>query len=221
MERRGGISEDVARFWIAEIASALEYLHCQRIIHRDLKPDNVLLDSMGHAHITDFNVAIHYSERRLHTSVAGSMAYMAPEVVGRKGYTWCIDWWSLGVTAYELLFKKRPFEGRTSDKITQSILKDPLKFPDDARERCSAEGIEAVKAFMDRTPTHRLGCRPNGQGIIDIHTHPWFASIDWDALDSKKLQPPFVPDVRPLLIQPSLPTLILTVRVITDEQSKL
>lgn len=47
----------------------------------DIKPDNILLDARGHAHLTDFNVAIHYSERRLHTSVAGSMAYMAPQVV--------------------------------------------------------------------------------------------------------------------------------------------
>ena len=146
MERRGGISEEVVRFWVAEIASALEYLHRQLIIHRDLKPDNILLDAMGHAHITDFNVAIHYSERRLHTSVAGSMAYMAPEVLGRKGYTWCIDWWSLGVTAYELLFSKRPFQGRSVDKMTNSILKDMLKFPEDAMARCSAEGINVVRS---------------------------------------------------------------------------
>lgn len=42
----------------------------------DLKPDNVLLDERGHAHITDLNIAVHYSERRLLTGVAGSMAYM-------------------------------------------------------------------------------------------------------------------------------------------------
>ena len=163
LERKGALAEDVVRFWVAELASALAYLHKRRIVHRwvilpqeynvwltsywhsDLKPDNILLDSQGHVHITDFNVAIHYSERRMHTSVAGSMAYMAPEVIGRKGYTWCIDWWSLGVTTYELLFNRRPFEGRTTEKMTNSILKDSLKFPDDASQRCTPSAIEFVQ----------------------------------------------------------------------------
>jgi len=105
---------------------------------------------MGHAHITDFNVAIHYSERRLHTSVAGSMAYMAPQVVNKKGYSWQIDWWSLGVTAFELIFQKRPFDGRNSEKMTQSIIKDPLRFPDDANQRCSEEGIMALKGVSSQ-----------------------------------------------------------------------
>ena len=111
----------------------------------DLKPDNILLDSAGHAHITDFNVAIHYSERRLHTSVAGSMAYMAPQVLGKKGYSWQIDWWSLGVTAYELIFHKRPFDGRSAEKMKESILKDPLRVPSDASKRCSEAGMMALK----------------------------------------------------------------------------
>ncbi|KAF8962727.1 kinase-like domain-containing protein [Flammula alnicola] len=196
LERKGYIKEEVVRFWIAELSFALEYLHRQRIIHRDLKPDNILLDAMGHAHITDFNVAIHYSERRLHTSVAGSMAYMAPQVLNKKGYSWQIDWWSLGVTAYELIFHKRPFDGRTSEKMTQAIIKDPLRFPEDASQRCSEEGVRALKGFINRDPATRLGCRPNGQGVEDIRHHPWFTGIPWDDLESKECQPPFVPDMK-------------------------
>jgi serine/threonine kinase 32 len=148
----------------------------------------------------------------MHTSVAGSMAYMAPEVIGRKGYTWYCDFWSLGVTAYELLFHKRPFEGRTAEKMTHSILKDPIRFPNDPK-LCSPAGIQLLqsvshppvkfgldrnnpKQFLERSPTKRLGCRPNNQGFQDIQQHPWFSSIAWESLEAKESQPPFVPDVR-------------------------
>lgn len=162
-------------------------------------------------HITDFNVAIHCSQTRLHTSVAGSLAYMAPEVVGRKGYNWTVDWWSLGITAYELLFRKRPFDGRTGEKMTYSILNDPLKFPDD--RQCSKAALSVVRGvrlllsrhpdhsahltfqFIDRDVSTRLGCRPDGDGFDDIRDHAWFSSINWDALEAKKSKPPFVPDV--------------------------
>ena len=105
---------------------------------------------MGHAHITDFNVAIHYSDRRLHTSVAGSMPYMAPQIFGKKGYSWQVDWWSLGVTIYELLFHKRPFAGRTAEKMTQSILEDTLTFPEHtlAASHHSSAAISALRGVF-------------------------------------------------------------------------
>ena len=79
------------------------------------------------------------------------MAYMAPQVVGKKGYSWEADWWSLGITAYELLFHKRPFDGRSADRMTQSILKDPLKLPDNSE--ASPSCISALKGVSIVCPT--------------------------------------------------------------------
>lgn len=164
LERLGSLSEDTVRFYVAELSTAIAFLHEKKIIHRDLKPDNILLDERGHAHITDLNIAVHYSERRLLTGVAGSMAYMgtasfeplcichmtdsrtpAPEVLAKKGYTYTIDWWSLGVCAYELVFGRRPFRGKTNSDLTHSITRDHLKFPEDAESKCSREGLLAFK----------------------------------------------------------------------------
>jgi len=124
------------------------------------------------------------------------MAYMAPQVVNRKGYSWQVDWWSLGVMAYELLFHKRPFDGRTAEKMTNSILNDALRFPDDASARCSEDGLDVLRRLIERDPKQRLGCRPDGQGLEDIKRHPWFKDTDWDALENKEVEPPFVPDMR-------------------------
>ncbi|KAG7086527.1 hypothetical protein E1B28_002478 [Marasmius oreades] len=193
LERKGPLPELAVRHWTAEVASALGYLHGQKIIHRDVKPDNILLDSKGHAHLTDFNVAVHYSERRKHTSVAGSMAYMAPEILERKGYSWEVDWWSLGVTVYELLFHRRPFDGRNEDQITQSITKHSLKFPD---PQCSEDAISAIKGFLQRNNSLRLGCRRSKEEVKDIHRHPWFKGIDWRMLQDKDPNPPFSIDLK-------------------------
>lgn len=73
------------------------------------------------------------------------MAYMAPEILSKKGYCNSIDWWSLGVCAYELLFGKRPFRGRTNSDLTHSISRDTLRFPEDAESKCSRAGIQALK----------------------------------------------------------------------------
>ena len=93
------------RHHVATIALSLGYLHKKRIVHRDVKPENILLDKKGYAHLSDFNIATQFTPSQpLMWSKAGTMAYMAPEMLARKGYSTSVDWWSLGIVTYELLF---------------------------------------------------------------------------------------------------------------------
>lgn len=162
LNSKGNFPEDVVRFWMAELSSGLVYLHSKGIMHRyapqnflclqrlmyisDIKPDNILLDAKGHAALTDLNIAMHYSRHRLHTSVAGSMAYMAPEMVDlqRPGYSWQVDWWSLGVCAYEVLWHRRPFEGNSADKMRDSIMTHPIRKPSQRHGPVSSECVSAL-----------------------------------------------------------------------------
>ena len=131
------------------------------------------------------------------TGVAGSMAYMAPEILVKKGYSYTIEFCSLGVCMYELIFGRRPFRGRTNGDLTHSIIKDNLRFPDDAELKCSKRGMHFLTSLLDRDVTRRLGCKPDGEGLRDIREHPWLSSLDWDKLENKQVQPPFIPDVCP------------------------
>ncbi|CAG8504325.1 2211_t:CDS:2 [Scutellospora calospora] len=167
LERQACMKEDVVKFYVAEV-------------------------SLGHAHLTDFNIAVHFNERKPLTSVAGSMAYMAPEILSKKGYFDSVDWWSLGVIMYELLFSKRPFRGKSNAQLTQAILNEPLMFPDNVYDIVSRECIDCLKRFCERDINKRLGCGPNG--LEDIKRHPWFKDIEWDKLDTKQAKAPFIPD---------------------------
>ena len=63
LRREGRFSNDVTRFYSAEIVLALEHLHSKNIVYRDLKPENILLDSQGHVKITDFGFAKRVEDR--------------------------------------------------------------------------------------------------------------------------------------------------------------
>lgn len=158
LERHQKLSEMQVRFYVAEILLSLGYLHRRRIAHRDIKPDNILLDERGHAHVSDFNVATTFTQKKpMRFSTAGTLAYMAPEMLGRQGYNTSVDWFSLGITAYELLFGKRPFRGKTSDEVTEAILHAPLEFPDNVYELVSEDCVSVltgVRSLLKQTPFH-------------------------------------------------------------------
>ena len=70
----------------------------------------------------------------------------APEVLNKRGYFASIDWWSLGVVAFELLYGKRPFRGKTNSTLTTAILRETLRFPDPpaAQQPISAAAVDCL-----------------------------------------------------------------------------
>lgn len=114
-------TEEQTQFFVACIFQGLEYLHHNQIIHRDIKPENLVLDSRGYIRITDLGIARKF---RLDNScdTSGTPGYMAPEVMCRLSHSYAVDYFALGVLAYEFMLGKRPYNGRSRGEIRDKML---------------------------------------------------------------------------------------------------
>jgi serine/threonine protein kinase len=186
LRREKKFSEDRTRFYAAEIISALTYLHTRGIVYRDLKPENVLLGRDGHVVVTDFGLAkegLHDNERT--ETRAGTPEYLAPEVIKGEKYTKSVDWWAVGILVYEMLTGAPPFIDSDIQKLFQKITGGDIKFPD----YVSQDAADFVSHLLARDTSKRLA------DPVKIKSHSWFKSTDWEKLDAKAIQPPFVPKV--------------------------
>ncbi|KAJ3344426.1 hypothetical protein HDU83_005255 [Entophlyctis luteolus] len=191
---KGILPEATVKFYVAEVALGLMYLHSKHVVHRDLKPDNILLDERGHACLTDFNISTYWKDGKMLHAVAGSLVYMAPEILEQKaGYTYTIDWWSLGVIHYEMICGKRPFRAKKNDDLKKLIIGGPLEFPPDSEVKMSPECKDVIRGFLTRPAVDRLGAKESG-GDTRINTHTWFDDYDWDKIESQEMEAPYIPD---------------------------
>uniref|UniRef100_A0A8C5IYK9 Serine/threonine kinase 32A n=1 Tax=Junco hyemalis TaxID=40217 RepID=A0A8C5IYK9_JUNHY len=181
--------EATVKLFICELVLALDYLQSRHIIHRDIKPDNILLDERGHVHITDFNIATMLTKESPVTTIAGTKPYMAPEMFSSTkptSYSFAVDWWSLGVTAYELLRTRRPYHIRSSASpgdIARVLRTAAVAFP----AAWSPGMVGLIRKLLELNPEKRFS------QLKDIQSFPYLSDVNWDAVLQKRILPEFIP----------------------------
>eukprot|EP00298_Acanthocystis_sp_HF-20_P014006 c20597_g1_i1.p1 GENE.c20597_g1_i1~~c20597_g1_i1.p1 ORF type:complete len:830 (+),score=258.33 c20597_g1_i1:58-2547(+) len=188
LRHAGRFKEDTARFYVAEILTALEYLHSNNIVYRDLKPENILLDSLGHAKITDFGFAKQIDFRTW--TLCGTPEYLAPEIILSKGHAKPADYWALGVLAFEMMAGYPPFYDDDPLKIYKKILKGEIKWP----YHFSEDAKDLITKLLEADVNKRLGS--SKKGAHAIKEHPWFSTINWDEISGTSLSAPIKPKVK-------------------------
>ena len=188
-----------AQIIVAEVALALGHLHSLDIVYRDLKPENILMDLTGHVCITDFGLS---KELEVNTNsdegghspkgtamthtFCGTPEYLAPEIVKHAGHGIMVDWWTLGVLAYELMVGIPPFYSKNVNDMYEKIqfakLLFPLRFP--------AMVQNFISGLLQRDPAKRLGAQND---LADIKIQRWFHDIDWEKMMRREIEPVYKP----------------------------
>ncbi|XP_041352348.1 serine/threonine-protein kinase D3-like isoform X2 [Gigantopelta aegis] len=146
---KGRISERVTKYLISQILVALKHLHCKSVVHCDLKPENVLLSSetaFPQVKLCDFGFARIIGEKSFRRSVVGTPAYLAPEVLKRKGYNRSLDMWSVGVVIYVSLSGTFPFN--EDEEISDQIQNASFMYPPNPWKDVSQEAIDLITNLL-------------------------------------------------------------------------
>lgn len=115
--------------WSKQIASGMYYLHSHKIIHRDLKSPNVLITHNDSLKITDFGTSRQWNDRSTKMSFAGTVAWMAPEVIRNELCSEKVDVWSFGVVLWELLTSEIPYKDVDSSAVIWGVGNNSLHLP--------------------------------------------------------------------------------------------
>ncbi|CAH9063818.1 unnamed protein product [Cuscuta europaea] len=254
--------EPAARFYVAEVLLALEYLHMLGVVYRDLKPENIMVREDGHIMLTDFDLSLRClvnptllkplpsapldparisgpcagskcidpfcagpsckvscftpwnkpptprsSKLRVESSsfdrslpqvvveptearsnsFVGTHEYLAPEIIKGEGHGSAVDWWTLGVFLYELLYGKTPFKGAGVDQTLGNVVLQNLRFPESPI--VSFQARDLIRGLLVKEPENRLGSKT---GAAEIKRHPFFDGLNWALI--RCTTPPQVPE---------------------------
>uniref|UniRef100_A0A670YDR6 Serine/threonine kinase 32C n=1 Tax=Pseudonaja textilis TaxID=8673 RepID=A0A670YDR6_PSETE len=196
-------TEETVKLYICEMASALDYLRSQRIIHRVF---------LWKCHVLD-------GERA--TALAGTKPYMAPEIFhsflnGGSGYSFEVDWWSLGVIAYELLRGWRPYDIHSNSPV-ESLVQLFSTVSVQYTTAWSKDMVALLRKLLTVNPEHRFS------SLANIQTSSYLSNVDWDEICEKKVEPGFIPNKGRLHCDPTfeLEEMILESRPLHKKKKRL
>ncbi|KAJ7630866.1 kinase-like domain-containing protein [Roridomyces roridus] len=166
--KHGRFSEDVTKWFTQQILVGLDYIHSKGILHRDLKSDNILVDKTGVCKISDFGISKKDDGLGQHTQLAGTVYWMAPEVVqsSRRGYSSKVDIWSLACVVQEMWSGKRPWFGQELVAVMLKLHKDKLPPPVPADVHLTNLALDFRQKCFAMDPQ----ARPSAQALS---THPY------------------------------------------------
>ncbi|KAE9981166.1 hypothetical protein EG328_011842 [Venturia inaequalis] len=122
-------------------------------------------------------------------SFVGTEEYIAPEVIKGCGHTSAVDWWTLGILVYEMLFGTTPFKGKNRNATFANILRDEVPFPEGSgAQQVSNPCKMLIRKLLTKDETKRLGSRA---GASDVKSHAFFKATSWALL--RHMKPPMIP----------------------------
>lgn len=158
VKKKGKLTEREAATIMSSLISVVTACHIKGVVHRDIKPENIMLvceDDITDIRVVDFGEAALISPEEVLDSVAGSVYYIAPEVL--KGcYGPECDIWSLGVVLYILLCGEPPFNGSTEKEVFDRIRWGELKMDENRWAFISHEGKDLVRRMLELSPQKRI-----------------------------------------------------------------
>ncbi|KAJ1963600.1 3-phosphoinositide dependent protein kinase-1 [Dipsacomyces acuminosporus] len=183
IRKLGALSEECARFYLAEIIVAVEYMHMECTLHRDIKPENILLGDDMHILVTDFGTAKRFAkdetDQRAYSFV-GTAEYVSPELLTDKAADRNSDLWAVGCIAFQMFTGRPPFKGSNEYQTFQKVLKVDYTFP----PTMPALQRDLVERILVLEPEKRLGSTQSG-GFKELKAHPFFQGFDWQGLATR------------------------------------
>lgn len=162
LRKAGRFSESRSSRYIGQVAAGLAYLHERDIIHRDIKPENLLIGKDGEIKIGDFGWSVHSQADDSQRTIAGTLSYVAPEMILGQAYGRAVDVWALGVLTYEFLTGHEPFDADVPRLVQSRICRCDVRFPD----HVSKESRNFMLLLLQLQPQDR-------PALSQLRLEPW------------------------------------------------